>query len=172
MWALHHFDLAEPRHRMASSLLAWLRLPRRRSARELQLLSNLLSRDCRDPIAEVNAGLPLHPVPAAAQDRNDLTLYVLLALAQHDDIPGSRLRRRRRFRLGHEQCLSCRLQSDRARRRPTPVSGASVVDPLPSLPELASIRTCATSERRTCSPMGAALYCRTSGMRPWPCRAP
>src|SRR6266567_3296892 len=166
MWALHHFDLAEPRHRMASSLLAWLRLPRRRSARELQLLSNLLSRDCRDPIALVNTGLPLHPVPAAAQHRNDLTLDVLLALAQHDDIPGSRLRRRRRLRLGHEQCLSCRLQSDRARRRPTPVSERLGRRSTPECtPELRSIRTCATSERRTCSPTGAALYYRTAGKR-------
>src|SRR6266436_8061769 len=129
MWALYHYELAERKGSNQScstdaSLVAWLRLPRRRSARALQLLANLLSRDCRDPIAVVNAGLPFHPVPAAAQDRNDLTLDVLLAQAQHDDIPGPRLRRRRWLRLGHEQCLSCRLQSDRARRRPTAGVGA------------------------------------------------
>src|SRR5713101_3770180 len=119
MWALYHYELAERKGSNPTrasrqscstdaSLVAWLRLPRRRSTRALQLLANLIRRDCRDPIAVVNAGLPLHPVSAAAQDRNDLTLDVLLALAQHDDIPGSRLRRWRRLRLDHEQSLSCR----------------------------------------------------------------
>jgi hypothetical protein len=72
-------------------------------SRELRLLANLVRRDRRDPITVVGASLPLHPVPAATQDRNDLTLDVLLALTQKDDVTGPRLSRRRRLRLGHDQ---------------------------------------------------------------------
>ena len=42
---------------------------------------------------------------------------------------------------------------------------------LVSVLDLAAIRTCATSARRTCSPTGEALCCGTAGRRPWPCRA-
>src|SRR6266481_1398698 len=95
---------------ISASRFSWggerMRRPRRKTSRGL--LANLVDRHRRDPITIINARRPLHPVPAAAQDRDDLTLDVLRALAQHDDITGSRLRRRRwrRLRLGHEQCLS------------------------------------------------------------------
>src|SRR3990172_5810669 len=77
-------------------------------SRELRLLANFVFRDRRDPITVVDASLPFHPVPPAAQDRNDLPLDVLLALTQKDDVTGPRLRRRRRLRLGHDQRPSCR----------------------------------------------------------------
>src|SRR5712691_10329824 len=71
----------------------------------LRLLANLVDGDGGDPVAVVDTRGPLHPVSAAAQDGNDLPLDVLLALAQHDDITGPGLRRRRRrwLRLGHDQ---------------------------------------------------------------------
>src|SRR6266511_1166108 len=75
----------------------------------LGLLTNLVDRDGRDSITVVNASGPPDPVPAVAQDRNDLPFDVLLALAEHDYIPGSRLRRGRWLRLGHDRRPSGRL---------------------------------------------------------------
>jgi hypothetical protein len=79
---------------------------RPKRTRRLRLLANLVDRDGRNPITVVNASRPLHPVPAGAQDRNDLTLDLLLALTEHDDITRSRLRTRRWLPLGHDRRAS------------------------------------------------------------------
>src|SRR5712691_5953939 len=69
----------------------------------LRLLANLVDRDGRNPITVVSASRPLHPVPAGAQDRNDLTLDILLTLTEYDDITRSRLRTRKWLPLGHDR---------------------------------------------------------------------